>query len=872
MKLHPLNENASTGYTTFGCMWKQGENTKDTEYVCTNKDGEKVELESRVSAYWPDGSVKWTAHTADSEKLGSEIEVLPGKGLSLKGIDIVRSTDKISILAGQLELIIDEKKNTFFEVAKRSGVEFLRCAKPVLILEKPVEVEGAKGFLKVRYEGRIDKVTLEHAGRLTTIVKYEGVHVAPNGEEKIPFIIRMEAGFNNPNLKFTHTFIYDGDENKDFLKGLGIEFKAPLSGPLYNRHVKFTGDAGVFHEAPVHLTSWRPRIPATLFEAQMRDEKVTPNPEEQKLIDKMFEDVPFWDTYDLCQDSVSHFCIKKKLEGDDLCYIEGLHGNRSKGGAAWSSEYGSVKMAMSDFWEKYPSGVTLKGLSTDEVTATMWFYSPEAPSFDFRHYARRGYNQVCYEGYDYKGADPDGIACTNECMVCFSDAFSVSDEELTDYAKMVNNPPVYVGTPEFYHSMRAFGYWSLPKYDTEMEKWLEGEMKKAFLFYKNEVEVRKWYGLFNYGDFMHTYDGVRHTWKYDTGGYAWDNTELVPTLWLWLYFMRTGREDVFRLAAKLSRHASEVDVYHVGKYKGLGSRHNVRHWGCPCKEARIAMAHHHRYYYYLTGDVRLEDIFDELKDNEYSFLNKDPLGDFFDKETMKMPSHARSGPDWSSLCSNWMTQWERFNDTKYRDKILVGLEDIKNTPLKLSSGPDFEFDPVSLHLGYIGERTTGGVHLQICMGAPSIWMEMADLLGDDELKDMISDYGHFYYLSHEEQLKVSNGIIKDRESTLPFMAASMAAYGAAYKYGHELARTTWRILLETLIHGDNTEGFKTYALKDTANEETLQEINWISTNYVAQFCLNAIMVLDFIRDDLPGTLKEAMELTKDSNDGAFRKA
>ena len=43
-------------------------------------------------------------------------------------------------------------------------------------------------------------------------------------------------------------------------------------------------------------------------------------------------------------------------------------------------------------------------------------------------------------------------------------------------------------------------------------------------------------------------------------------------------------------------------------------------------EARIAMAGHHRYLYYLTGDRRLEDIFEELKDNEMSFLNKAKSG------------------------------------------------------------------------------------------------------------------------------------------------------------------------------------------------------------------------------------------------------
>jgi hypothetical protein len=366
--------------------------------------------------------------------------------------------------------------------------------------------------------------------------------------------------------------------------------------------------------------------------------------------------------------------------------------------------------------------------------------------------------------------------------------------------------------------------------------------------------------MFNYGDVMHTYDGVRHTWKYDIGGYAWDNTELVPTLWLWLYFLRTGREDVFRMAEKLSRHASEVDVYHMGKYKGLGSRHNVRHWGCPCKEARIAMAHHHRYYYYLTGDRRLEDIFEELKDNELSFFNKDPLGDFFDKKDMVYPSHARSGPDWSSLCSNWMTRWERFNDTAYRDKIVTGIEDLKKAPLQLVSGPDFEFDPKTCHLRYIGERTTGGCHLQVCMGAPSVWTEMAELLGDEEWKNMIAQLGRFYYLPREEQMKESNGLVGDREFSLPFMAASVAAYGAWYLKDDVLAERTWKILLQTLLGEQNEEGFATVALANTGNREKLTEIPWISTNFTAQFCLNAIIVLDFIRDKLPTTMPEAKKL------------
>ena len=110
-----------------------------------------------------------------------------------------------------------------------------------------------------------------------------------------------------------------------------------------------------------------------------------------------------------------------------------------------------------------------------------------------------------------------------------------------------------MGTPEYYHDKRAFGYWSLRKENTETEKWLEEQLDRAFEFYQDEIENRSWYGLFDYGDIMHTYDKVRHCWRYDMGGFAWQNTELVPTYWLWLYFLRTGREDVYTVMEAMSQ-------------------------------------------------------------------------------------------------------------------------------------------------------------------------------------------------------------------------------------------------------------------------------------------------------------------------------
>ncbi len=874
MKLHVLSEGKMRGYATWGCMWEQGRCRKGTAFRCTGENGQEVPMQSRITALWPDGSIKWTAHTASSALLGREIEVLPAQ-TTMKAeqrLTVERQGKGFCIRNGSMALHIPGAGGVLFTSLERDGKPCMLSARPELMLEEPAMLQGQRVRIEKRYDGVIDEVALEECGDMQITVKYVGSHTGKDGERKLPFIIRMRVSAGEERIHLTHTFLYDGDENRDMLKALGIAFDMPMQGPAYNRHLKFAGDHGVFHEVVVGLTSWRPRLPAELYERQMLGETLRPSGDVQEKLDAVMQNVPYWSVYDVCQDSAEHYAIRKRLAPEHLCMIDAQHGRRAKGSLAFGSEGGSVLVAIRDFWEKYPSGYTVSGLDSDLATCHVWLWHPAAAVMDFRHYADRGYNQVCYEGYDYKGATPVGIACTNECVLMPMQALIPSDEAVLALAQETADPPHYVASPECYHELRAFGYWSLPSRETELERWLEEQLDRIFDFYDQEVSQRGWYGMFNYGDFMHTYDRVRHQWKYDVGGYAWDNTELVPTLWLWMYFLRTGRADAFRLAERLSRHASEVDVYHLGQYKGLGSRHNVRHWGCPCKEARIAMAHHHRCAYYLTGDLRLGDIFDELKDNELSFYAKDPLGDFYDRAAMVYPSHARSGPDWSSLCSNWLTQWERTGDTAYRDKLLTGMADIEAAPLRLISGPDFEFDPATVHLRYIGENTTGGTHLQICMGAPSIWMEMADLLDDDRWRAMMAEYGRFYFLPEEDKQRESRGLIGSREFSLPFMAAAMGAYAAAYRNDPETAKRTWAVLLHTLLDGENSEGFAESVLADAGNCESLREIPWISTNFAAQFGVNVIMALDFIRDQLPGTVREAQELVRDMDPWFFRKA
>lgn len=872
MKLHNLEGRAKQGYTTWGCCWDKRTVKSVEELVLKTSGGTCIPMQSRVTAWWPDGSIKWTAHTADASLMGDTAVVESDSMNCNKEIQVQIEIHETEygwyIDNGFFNFHVQRSGKNIFEKVVADKKEVIAAADCILLLEERSFADGEETRTTRQYVGKVDKVSVVEKGPLQAVIKYEGTHCR-NGEEKIPFVIYMKLGFNDRQFRFTHTFFYDGDEDKDFLKGLGVRFHIPMEGALYNRHVNLQGDYGCMHEAVAQLLGGK-KFSWSVYEDQMNEKYLG---DDYGEIDKVKENMgffPYWDTYEFYQDSASHFAVRKKVKDANCCYLDCLSGNRTKGGASFGSENGSFAFAIRDFWEKYPSGYTFKGLSGDMAEAVMWLWAPQAEPMDFRHYANTGYSQIYYEGYPFKGADPKGIACTSEMAVGYFEKLIPSNEELESFSEAVSKPAQYVGEPQYYHDRKAFGSWSLVNKDTKVKEWLENQLEHITEFYMNEVEQRNWYGMFNYGDIMHRYDTYRHVWRYDMGGFAWDNTELVPTYWIWFMFLRTGREDIFSFGERLTRHTSEVDVYHMGPLKGLGSRHNVRHWGCPCKEVRIAMAGHHRFYYYLTGDYRLGDIFDNFADAEKALLEKDPMGEFFEKEGMVYPTHARSGPDWSSLCADWMTSWERHKDENSLRKIKTGIEDIRKAPLKLVSGTDFEFDPHTCHLRYIGERATGGSHLQICMGAAQVWMELADLLDDEDWKQMLVDYGKFYFFDSKEQQERTNGLVGKRSFSFPLFAGAIGAYSAAAENSKELAECIWRFIIKELSK-DGEYIFEERTLENMGNHKALKEINDLYTNTVAQWCLNTIVCLEFIHEYLPKDFEAVDKLVEREDWYPYRK-
>ena len=93
------------------------------------------------------------------------------------------------------------------------------------------------------------------------------------------------------------------------------------------------------------------------------------------------------------------------------------------------------------------------------------------------------------------------------------------------------------------------------------------------------------------------------------------------------------------------------------------------------------------------------------------------------------PARLRVGPDWLAYAGNWMTEWERTGNQKYRDKILAGMRSIAALPDGVFTGNLAKgYDPATGQLSYDGDPTLRSTnHLLSIMGGFEVMNELLPL-------------------------------------------------------------------------------------------------------------------------------------------------
>ena len=129
-------------------------------------------------------------------------------------------------------------------------------------------------------------------------------------------------------MRFVHTFLFDGVEQRDFLKGMGIRFETELSGAAYTRHVQYLQEDKVFHECPQNLDSRFPHLGLEVRQAQLNGELFVKDASED--MKQAAQDIPIWRQYHLVQDSDQHYSIFKATQ-PGCCRIRAQEGARAPG-------------------------------------------------------------------------------------------------------------------------------------------------------------------------------------------------------------------------------------------------------------------------------------------------------------------------------------------------------------------------------------------------------------------------------------------------------------------------------------------------------------------------------------------------------------
>ncbi|MGI5467249.1 Tat pathway signal sequence domain protein [Streptomyces sp. CA-132043] len=843
--------------STVGVPWPKGVYEADQEFTLTDGGGQAVPVQTWPLAYWPDGTLKWTAHAVGPQSAAEKYTLKAGAAAApAKKVTVDRKGGTVEVDTGVLTARIGTSGATLVKSVRRGATEIAKDGRLVLLRQGEIE-DGDQGTARYeRFESAIGEVTVEQEGPVRAVVRIDGKH-RRGGRSWLPFSVRLYFYAGAESFRMVHTITYDGKQEPgrssgDFVRGLGVRFTVPMRDAAYDRHIRIGGDGtGLLREAVKGITGLR-RDPGSAVQAAQFEGKKLPDPAtwDQRVTSRLHL-IPEWGDYTLAQLSADGFTLRKRTKKGHG-WIAAGGGHRASGFGYVGGASGGLAFGLRDFWEKHPAGLDIRGAQTDEAEVTLWLWSPEAPPMDLRFY-HDGMGQdtyekqldgleITYEDYEPEFGTPYGIARTSELFFWAHDSTPTADT-LAHQVEAVRTPPQLTSPPSQFIAAGVFGpgLYAEPDRSTPAKAEIEDHLDFLFTYYRDQVEQRRWYGFWDYGDVMHSYDTARHQWRYDVGGYAWDNSELSPDLWLWYAYLRSGRPDIFRFAEAMTRHTGEVDVYHLGKWAGLGTRHGVQHYADSAKQQRIANTTYRRFYYFLTADERVGDLMHANVDSDETFLVLDPQRKVRPDPDYKPDRHALSigfGTDWSGLVSAWLTEWERRGPKweKARARVLSTMETIAAQPNGFVQGSGL-YDLDTGKFAVAGKAVVSVSHLSAVFGLNELCAELIDLVDNERFEDAYFDYCRYFNATKAEQ-KARYG--SDFGSLILFQGHSRLDAYAAHRTGDKkLAQRAWDKFLRSDGYTENAP-WKTTKVSGPATLVPGSEAAWVSTNDTALYGLAAI--------------------------------
>lgn len=851
---------------TWGVPWPKGKIKAGQAFHLEDKQARKYALQTWPLAYWPDGTLKWTAHAIAAElPTGQSYTVLPGAVNFPIRMSVTEGATEISIHTGSMHCVIPRSGNTVIKKLAINNSMVAENGRLLMLLQDKPDGDFTPGLQQNKLLGEITEVVVEQNGPVKAVIKISGIHTG--SELKLmPFVIRLYFYAGSDEIKIIHTLIYNADEERQFIKGIGLTLEVPLKDELHNRHIRFVNSEGngLFGEAVRGLTGLRRNPGAEITTAQVNGKATPPLDQFPPEIKNYLKYIPAFGDYTLFQSNASGFTIRKRTTAAHS-WVSAAAGKRAGGAVYLGTPNGGLVAGIRHFWQSFPAQLDIRDAATDTGKISLWLWAPEAAAMDLRFYhdgmgedtyeKQREGLEITYEDYEPRFGKPQGVARTSEIVLKPVSATPVR-EEIIQIAMDIEAPPRLICDHNYLEQQKVFGgNWTVEDRSNPARAALEQQLESYFTYYQKQVDYHNWYGYWNYGDFMHTYDADRHTWRYDVGGFGWDNSELSTDLWLWYYYLKTQRTDVFHTAEAMTRHTGEVDVHHTGRFAPLGSRHNVMHWGDSAKQLRISTAANRRFYYYLTADERVGDLLREQVDAARTLSRIQPNRKLEGIRDEPQPAYTESsipagfGTDYGAIAAAWLTEWERTGDVHIKQRLINSMTTIAAQPHGFFTGTGI-LHPDTGKFDITTSKAFSVSHLNAVFGLTEIVEELLLLLDVPAFANAWLQYCRLYNAPAEEQEKELGQSFN--KLNLGQGHARLTAYAAYVTKDAKLAARAWKEFYSGKA-GIVPGHIQVQPVKGPWVLNPVEEDVKVSTNAVAQWGLAAIQCLAYIGKDVPHT-------------------
>ena len=356
---------------SWGVPWARGAMARGRD-VTVQTGGKAIPTQSWPMAFWPDGSVKWTgiAIAADARLAGPLTVAAATTSAPTSPVNVRETTEAVEITNGPLRCRIGRSGQSLIESMVVDGREVARDGRLIVICEDRSQYETSRTIREDDYTSRIAKVTVEQSGPIRAVVHIEGMHATASIEmgiarQWLPFSVRLYFTAGLSTVRMVHSFVFDGEQATDFIRGLGVAFTVPFREETQNRHVRFaTENDGLFSEPVLMSPGYRPSAmqnAAEMQRQQMQGKRI-PNLAELPARDQAsLKTVAVWDTFKLNQLAPDSFEISKRTNTASS-WLHISDGTRARGMVFLGDVSGGLAVGVKSFWQKYPSALEITTL------------------------------------------------------------------------------------------------------------------------------------------------------------------------------------------------------------------------------------------------------------------------------------------------------------------------------------------------------------------------------------------------------------------------------------------------------------------------------------------------------------------------------